>query len=91
MKYLYDTYGVSNWPVVADTCSNNYPYSDGYSCKEQAAWGQCDEDFMASPVCDESCGRCKAKGTLMDEAKAVRGSNVTNPLHYTSPHLAAHH
>lgn len=41
-----------------DECIDFYPYTDGYTCEQQAAWGACDEDFMQSPVCDKSCGRC---------------------------------
>ena len=39
-------------------CTDNYPYDDGYTCAQQASFGACDESFMASPVCDQSCGRC---------------------------------
>eukprot|EP01106_Pelomyxa_sp_JSP_P001052 TRINITY_DN1156_c0_g1_i1.p2 TRINITY_DN1156_c0_g1~~TRINITY_DN1156_c0_g1_i1.p2 ORF type:complete len:401 (-),score=150.84 TRINITY_DN1156_c0_g1_i1:87-1199(-) len=41
-----------------NTCCDYYPYSDGYSCAQQASWGKCGESWMASPVCDCSCKRC---------------------------------
>jgi hypothetical protein len=58
-KYMQETYGVKGWPIVTtDPCTDSYPYDDGYTCTQQAMWSKCSEDFMASPVCDKSCGRC---------------------------------
>ena len=39
-------------------CTNTYPYTDGYTCAQQAAWGKCTEPWMQAPVCNHSCGRC---------------------------------
>jgi hypothetical protein len=64
MRYMQDQYGVADWPIVdanddqSSECTDTYPYSDGYSCQQQASWGKCNEPFMASPTCDKSCGRC---------------------------------
>jgi len=49
---------VASPTIVPAACSDNYPFKDGYTCAQQAAWGQCGMSFMQSPVCDKSCGRC---------------------------------
>lgn len=42
----------------SQSCTDVYPYADGYTCAQHAAWGKCKESFMQSPSCDKSCGRC---------------------------------
>ena len=44
--------------LLGATCTDSYPYTDGYGCAQQASWGKCNQDLMRSPVCDKSCGRC---------------------------------
>ena len=42
----------------AGSCSDSYPYGDGFTCQQQATWGKCGEEWMKPPVCMRSCGRC---------------------------------
>jgi hypothetical protein len=44
-------------PAAAPECTDAYPFADGFSCAEQAAWGKCGEPWMAG-ACDLTCGRC---------------------------------
>ena len=39
-------------------CSDYYPFSDGFTCAQQAAWGKCTLSFMQPPNCAFSCNRC---------------------------------
>jgi len=43
--------------AAGSPCTDSYPYGDGYSCAQQAAWGKCEESWLAGH-CDISCGRC---------------------------------
>lgn len=43
--------------AAATGCSDDPP--DGSAtCAQQAKWGKCSENYMQSPICDKSCGRC---------------------------------
>jgi hypothetical protein len=83
MQYMQKTYGQYGWPTAQSTCTDNYPYTDGYSCAQQASWGKCGQSFMASPNCDKSCGRCTA--TKIFGSSSELNSTVWSPPHL--PHL----
>ncbi|KAJ3039499.1 hypothetical protein HDV00_012179 [Rhizophlyctis rosea] len=38
-------------------CTDIYPGSDGYTCEQQAGWGQCSQSWM-SGYCLKSCNAC---------------------------------
>ncbi len=38
-------------------CVDEYPFDDGYTCKQQAAWGKCDESWLEG-YCLVSCDNC---------------------------------
>ncbi len=42
---------------TGEPCVDVYPYDDGYTCAQQAAWGKCDEAWMEG-YCLLSCNRC---------------------------------
>eukprot|EP01023_Acetabularia_acetabulum_P061123 TRINITY_DN7376_c0_g1_i1.p1 TRINITY_DN7376_c0_g1~~TRINITY_DN7376_c0_g1_i1.p1 ORF type:complete len:480 (+),score=45.13 TRINITY_DN7376_c0_g1_i1:251-1690(+) len=45
--------------VSACSCEDKQ-VPDGFSCKQQAKWGKCDEDWIInSGYCKQSCGRCE--------------------------------
>eukprot|EP01036_Dinobryon_divergens_P027191 gene27191-35921_t len=52
------TASTSATQTTAAQCTDIYPYQDGYSCVQQASWGQCSQSWLQSPYCDFSCGRC---------------------------------
>ncbi|KAJ3051766.1 hypothetical protein HK097_007229 [Rhizophlyctis rosea] len=40
-----------------EKCDDYYPYTDGYTCQEQASWGKCTM-YWLNGYCNRSCGRC---------------------------------
>jgi hypothetical protein len=41
----------------SESCTDEYPFDDGYTCAEQAGFGKCQEDWLID-YCNLSCGRC---------------------------------
>ena len=49
--------GAATGGAPAVECVDVYPYDDGYTCEQQAAWGKCDEVWLVG-YCRVSCGTC---------------------------------
>lgn len=63
-----------------EACEDEYPYDDGYTCEQQAAWGKCNEAWLQG-YCNLSCNRC-------DEAGAGGSMNHGGPRDVFSDYTA---
>lgn len=103
-RFMQDAYGQYGWPAAQAQCTDTYPFSDGYTCADQAAWGKCGESYMRSPACDKSCGRCvvgeaagRSEGVLITPTSGLNATTAAalvrgavNGLDLSPPHLEFH-